>query len=287
MKKTNDYRADELFLTVRKIFPVDQEQLITIDENESVEIALKLMFDNNFSQLPVVSKNRVVGVFSYKSLAKNVLLVGESVTSSTPETPCKQTIENLCKQTVESFMETSLDFVNLQCKLNDILLELGDRDAVLIGSSSKPMGIVTTFDAMQQLYDHASPFFMLRSIELCLRKLISEMLPNENLIGTAALCLKGIYGDETPKKTSDMTLSDLIQIVDYSGISEDVKKIFGGSKQARRAQLNHIPKIRNDIMHFKCGITLEEYSSLQRCLRWLHLRIEQHLGHLKDSQYAR
>ena len=53
-------------------------ELVTIDCNDSVDQAIELMLKKEYSQLPVMKGDKMIGVISYESLAKNVYNYSEA-----------------------------------------------------------------------------------------------------------------------------------------------------------------------------------------------------------------
>ena len=47
-------------------------ELTIVDHKNSIKEAVRLMIDNDYSQLPVVKKDKVVGVISYETVAKTL-----------------------------------------------------------------------------------------------------------------------------------------------------------------------------------------------------------------------
>ncbi len=90
--------------------------LTTIDKNQTIGEALKLITENNYSQLPVTSDDRVVGSIS-ENLVFNKIL----------QDP------NSKNDTIESIMQEALPFVDITTPLDDLSKMIsGDRSAVLV-----------------------------------------------------------------------------------------------------------------------------------------------------------
>lgn len=91
-------------------------ELVTIDKNESIAAALKLMNENNFSQMPVTSDDRVIGSI-YDNLLYNHIL--ENGTSKDDK--------------VESIMQEAMPFADISTPLTELASMIsGDRMAVLV-----------------------------------------------------------------------------------------------------------------------------------------------------------
>ena len=61
--------ASELFHRINRIIPTNQK-LLTVPPKCKVREAVALMRAHGFSQIPVVEGNEVLGVFSFRSLAR-------------------------------------------------------------------------------------------------------------------------------------------------------------------------------------------------------------------------
>ena len=113
----------ENFQRINKIIPEDQNPL-TVGPHTEVLAALKLMRKNNFSQLPVVLKDQVIGVFSYRSFSQNL--------AKFINTPIK--IETL---KVDDFLEVP-EYKSVQDEFKDVIDVLNNKDVVLIGNDLPP-----------------------------------------------------------------------------------------------------------------------------------------------------
>jgi len=90
--------------------------VITIDKHEKIGSALKLITENNFSQIPVTSEDRVVGSISENLVYNHILNKPESK-----------------DQEVESIMEEALPFVDVTTSIDDLSkMVTGERSAVLV-----------------------------------------------------------------------------------------------------------------------------------------------------------
>src|SRR5712675_1370953 len=65
--------ASELFHRINRIIPENQE-LLVVPPNCLVRDAVDLMRKHGYSQVPVVQNKQVLGVFSYRSFAKEAAI---------------------------------------------------------------------------------------------------------------------------------------------------------------------------------------------------------------------
>jgi cystathionine beta-synthase len=110
--------------------------LITIDKNQTIGDAVKLITENNFSQLPVTSENRVVGSIHENLVFKKIL-----------ENP-----ENK-NEKVESIMQEALPFADITTPIDDLSKMItGDRTAVLVKDFKNNNNyIITKYDIVEVL----------------------------------------------------------------------------------------------------------------------------------------
>jgi predicted transcriptional regulator len=113
-----------------------KDKLITVNHNESVENAIRLMLKENYSQLPVMKGDKVVGVISYQSLAKTMF----NFTESKSKPPVKVRAKD-CMEKVSKIFSVEDDFI-------DLISTLADKSYVLVCNRSKVTDIVTSYDAL-------------------------------------------------------------------------------------------------------------------------------------------
>jgi cystathionine beta-synthase len=110
--------------------------LITIDKNDTIGTALKLIIENNFSQLPVTAGDRIVGSI-YENLVFNKIL-------QHPEAK---------NDKIESIMQEALPFVDITTPLDDLAKMISeDRSAVLVKDfKANSNFIITKYDIVEAL----------------------------------------------------------------------------------------------------------------------------------------
>jgi cystathionine beta-synthase len=110
--------------------------LITIDKNQTIGDAVKLITENNFSQLPVTSENRIVGSIHENLVFKKIL--------DNPENK---------KEKVESIMQEALTFADITTPLDDLSKMISeDRTAVLVKDFKNNNNyIITKYDIVDAL----------------------------------------------------------------------------------------------------------------------------------------
>ncbi|MCG3209275.1 MAG: hypothetical protein FOGNACKC_02896 [Anaerolineae bacterium] len=251
----------ELFHLVRSLIPEDQN-LVTVSPNTEVSTAVALMQKYNFSQLPVVAGDDVLGVFSYRSLANRLLAIGK-------------TKEHFGDLSVDEFME-QFKFAQPSDNWESILDYLNHASGVFVGNRDQLEGIVTATDVLKYLHHIASPFVMLAEIELSLRRIIQRCVTDTELQGCMQNSLKDIYSqDEMPTGVLEMTFNDYAQIIGDGRNWPKFCIVFGNSEWYRKKtaeNLKEVRDLRNDVFHFRRSLTKEDYEKLAIHRNWLQIK---------------
>ena len=251
----------ELFHMVQSLIPEGQ-QVATIPPYTRVADAIELMNDQRFSQLPVVSGNAVLGVFSYRSLTKGLTELGP-IDTDFRELP------------VDEFMEP-IPYVQPIDKWESILEHLDQEDVVLLGNRDDIQGILTSMDVLGFLHRLASPFLMLAEIELSLRRIIEDCVSEQELKKCGLNSLHGKYpAEEMPASPSDMTFNDYVQIIGDGRNWPFFEPAFGKGNWLRKktvARLTEVRNLRNDIFHFRRQLEDVDYDTLVQHRDWLEMK---------------
>ena len=108
------------------------KQIISVQPNDSIELAVKLMRKYNISQLPVIERGGCVGSISEKTIVRNL----DRITKGSK---------------VEDIMEEPFPIVSANESLEVIRSLLDYHQAVLISEKGKLVGIVTKSDFLNLL----------------------------------------------------------------------------------------------------------------------------------------
>lgn len=111
-------------------------ELTTIDKNDTIGQAMKLISDNNFSQIPVTSDNRIVGSI-------NEHLVFNAIINS----------HEAKHEKIETIMQEALPFVDISTPIDTLSKMVnGDNEAVLVKDFKRDKNyIITRFDIAEAL----------------------------------------------------------------------------------------------------------------------------------------
>lgn len=110
-------------------------EMTTIDKNETVSNALKLMMENHFSQLPVTSDGRIVGSI-FENKVMNLLL----------QSPDKKDVR------IEEIMSAALPFVDITTPIETISkMVCGDYEAILAKDFKRDINYIITRSDIAEL----------------------------------------------------------------------------------------------------------------------------------------
>jgi predicted transcriptional regulator len=262
--------ASELFHRINRIIPPNQK-ILTILPKHRVRDAVRLMQQHGYSQVPVVDNGEVLGVFSFRSFARDA---------------ANATLEELTRNNcalgdlaVDEFLE-QFEFARVTEEMSHVFDAMDRDNGVLIGTPERLVGILTPMDFLRYLHQVASPFVLVSEIELALRALIRIALSMEQVTIAAKRCLSSVYGaDKVPTALEDMTFDNYQSLVAHGDNWRDLEPVFGGTRTRTSAKLKEIGVIRNDVFHFKREITIQEHQTLAVHRNWLLNKIKQAAAH--------
>lgn len=220
--------------------------LISVTRDTPLNEAITKMILNDFSQLPILSGQKVDGIISWKSIGRALSLGKICLKVS----DCKDEVTTL------SYEEPLFNAVK-------VILE---KDFVLVKQKDNVIsGIVTMTDIGEQFISMAEPFLIIEQIENHIRKMLDQKFSTEELNFEQTHVEK----PKEIKNLSDLTFGQYIRIMQDPEKFEKLKvKIDRGILVN---QLDEVRKIRNDVMHFDPdGITDKRLMLLRQTLAFLH-----------------
>lgn len=252
----------DVFHRVNSLLPEYQEVVCTTPE-ATVSEALDLMVRHNYSQLPVKADTHVLGVISYRSIARKVLELGTA----------RIDIKDL---PVAEFMER-LEFVHIFQELNNTLSSLDRDGAILVGQPDRLQGIVTPMDILRHLFKFASPFVLLAEIELSLRRLIEASVDESGFRECIRLSIGHLYEHEAlPASVKQMTFNHYAQVIGDGRNWPRFQQAFGGPgdwyRKNVRTKLEELRELRNDVFHFRRELDENDIDRLVAHRDWLLMR---------------
>lgn len=198
-------------------------KLVSVASTATIKEAVTKMLLNDFSQLPVVDKRKLVGAVTWQSIAR--------AWAKDPDATFAAVIVKA----------TELPFGH---DLNDVLPRLQSEDFVVVRSAQNEItGIVTTADVVKLYGERTLPFLLIGELDQELRKVIADAIDLEDIQKVCA-----DFG--VPKLIShdDMTMGHYQRVLE----NPDCWQKLGWSldRVAFVHRLHELREIRNDIMHF-------------------------------------
>jgi CBS domain-containing protein len=221
--------------------PAANRPPVTVSRDAPITEAITLMLMHDFSQLPVIQNERKVhGFVSWKSIGSRTAI------SKEPEF-------------VRDCLDKSVEVLKYDLPLFEAVNILIRKEAVLIrGAEEKITGLVTTSDISEQFMELSLPFLILEQIENHIRTILGDRFSEEEL-KTAA----DPSDDSREIKTiSDLTFGEYLRIIenpDHWG-----KLMWKLDRGTFVKRLDHVRRIRNEVMHFHPdGITPKDLELLR------------------------
>jgi len=245
-----------MFHRVNSLLP-DEQNVVSVSPGALVREALELMRKHGFSQLPVMEGDEVLGVFSYRSFSARAAELGKA---------------DLDRIEVDDCLE-DFEFVRVSGEI-EAMFECLDRDgAVLVGDPDRLVAVATATDLVQYLYSFAHPFVMIQEIEMVLRELVRSAVPKDELPPRIRRAVSSRYmaaEDRIPAELVDLSFAELVLTVTHgANYTEAFCKILGRNRESARGYLDPIPRIRNEIFHFRRPVTGEDVQTLANTRTWL------------------
>jgi CBS domain-containing protein len=245
-----------LFQRINRMIPEDQ-QLLILPNDTSVRQALERLKQTRFSQVPISDGREIIGVFSYRSFSLGALRFEDDWT-------------DVLGLTVADFLE-DLPFRSVNDLFENIIDDLEEHDAILVGSVGDITAIVTAMDILRYLYGVTSPYVLVAEIELAIRALMSWSASAIELQGCLKKTLSGLYDPaRLPTRVEDLTFSDYASVIGYGdNWNSFFRETFGSTRPDVRAKLERVSEIRNYLFHFRREITVDEFEELTLVRDWL------------------
>ena len=136
--------------------------LETADHDEVIEKAFKKMMNKKYSQLPVVKKDKVIGVVSYESVGNTIFSLIENKRSS------------VSKFKTEDFMERISAVFDKEDDILNLLDRLAEKSYVLVKNGSKITDIITSYDALKFFRICRLDSLLLNGIENKITRTVSD-----------------------------------------------------------------------------------------------------------------
>lgn len=240
------------------VIPRDQ-RVIMVDRSDTVSNALGIMMRYSYSQLPVMKGRRVLGMFSYRSLATRL----ES------QFPQDLRVEDFCDKP---------QFCRVNEDVEEVIAKLNKYDAVIVGDIENLKGIVTAADVLEFLNNQTVAFVLLQEIETTLRELLRLIVASELIGDLSAILARQPSGAsiKAPVSYEDLNFGDYVTIISDGRTYERfamMNDAFGPDRKHVSKRLNRIRELRNDAFHFKRTLTTDDRDELAEARDWLRRKL--------------
>jgi len=258
--------AMELFHRVNRVLPEDQA-LVSVEPETSAREAIAIMTQRGFSQLPVVSAGRVLGIFSFRSYVVGTAALSLADLNGQRIAPGDLRVDELLEQ---------MQFARVADEIDD-LFDAMDRDnGLVVGTADNAIGILTPMDFLRYLHRLSAPFVYLSEIELALRAIIRHAVTPELLVEVATASLAQHFDPEPPPTVlEEMSFDNYATMLGYGATWGHFEAAMGTSRQRLAGKLKHIRDLRNDVFHFKRELSVQEIGNLRTYRHWLLAKVEQ------------
>ncbi len=105
--------------------------IISARKNNKIKDIAKLLSKHSISQIPIIEKNKVLGLLTESSIVNN--------------------LENLKNKTAEEIMEESPPIITKTTNLEAITSLLKFYPILIVQEKSKPIGVITKADILKHL----------------------------------------------------------------------------------------------------------------------------------------
>lgn len=245
-----------MFHRVNSLLP-DEQNVVSVSPGTLVSEALDLMRKHGFSQLPVKEGDEVLGVFSYRSFSARIAELGKVDINRIEVDDCLEDFE----------------FVRVSGEIEAMFERLDQDGAVLVGDPDRLVAVATATDLVRYLYSIAHPFIIIQEIELVLRELVRSAVPKDQLAHRIRRAVSSKYveaEDRIPTELVDLSFAELVlTVINGTNYAEEFCKILGRNRESARGYLDPIPRIRNNVFHFRRSVTGDDMQALTNTRTWL------------------
>ncbi len=199
---------------------------ISIKRDAKIDEAYLLLWQNDFTQLPIMNDDRtVLGIINWQTIAKGLI--------TNKESDC-----------VKDFMSNKFTVLDENTPLFDAIKEVIKTGVVFVKDKEKRIkGPVTPSDLNEEFIEQIEPFILLEQIENYIRLLLDDKIILEDIHKLIV-----IEDDRKVNSISDMTFGEYLRILENSEMWNSLKLPF--DKNSFVKTLNKIRLVRNGVMHF-------------------------------------
>ncbi len=227
--------------------PAANKKLVVVNQNDSLERAVTLLLQNDFSQLPVMQGEREVkGVVTWKSIGSKLALGARCLTVAD------------CREDAR--------VVDSNRTLFDSISTIVDHGYVLVRDEKdrRITGVVTASDLSLEFRSQSEPFLLLREIELHVRQLLIGKVD----FGDLQILASTTSSKAAPQSIAELSFGGYVRLVQHPDIWQKLDLKI--DRPVLVELLDKVRLIRNDVMHFDPDpMTVEELATLKQAVRFM------------------
>lgn len=226
---TTDLTIENFLRGKDELFP--NKEIKTITKDEDIHAIARKMTENDFSQMPVVDGDTLIGYVSWNTIMKSL--------SEAKDEPFRCVSENNLDTCIIESGVLLPDALNA-IKGKDFLFVVDSKE------SKRIKDIITLWDVASIYSDMFIGMAYVENIEMKLRKIVSKVQPDKNKI---AVIIKRKY-----EKIEDLNMSNYEYIFNDNEIWEEIiskTKITIDNKEEFIREVKRATLIRNYIAHFR------------------------------------
>lgn len=207
----------------------------TIRAEASIQSSLEKMFEYDFDQLPVEDDGRIVGVISYRSIAR-ILKSFDDIDVSVQNT---------------GFAMEEPEFVERDRDVYDLFETLAIDDYVLVGTPENLQGIMTRYDVFFFLEEQVRPFLLIGDIESALRNLFSHAFGDVEFRIEETFSQRAEHDEsyDPPEELEDFGFWEYQTFIGSNW--DELGEFFSADRSAVVDMVEEVGDIRNALFHFR------------------------------------
>lgn len=239
---------------------IDRDTPTCISRNKSIQDALTLMAENDFSQLPVVDQaGNLTGMISEKTILNTYFITQGQV--------------RLLELDI-SHCESPAVTISPENDIFDALDLLQNEYAIIVVENQQPTGILTNFDTTHFFRDLSEGLIYIEDIELTLRDCIQQVFPEEEVLDRALLQVVEPDSGDSSKPIKDieaLTFFEYMRVITAKENWPSFQTAFEPRGMFVK-MMDPVRQIRNQLAHFRGRLEPLQRSTLIHARNWLDNR---------------
>lgn len=231
--------------------------------DQMVRDALVQMVERDYSQLPVVNGDgKLMGMISEQGINRTMYHIGARV--SILDYPLFHCLEKAIAVPLETDAFDVLDWLEKTLTI------------VVVDEARTPLGILTAYDMTAYFRDISEGLVLVEDVEVMLRQLIDQALPQEEERQQAMQnALRNYFrnGAEELPCLEQLTFNDYIKLIGNNKNWSHFEHMLQ-SKELFRIYMEQVRDIRNQLAHFRGRLDPVQRDALLRAREWLVNRFE-------------